>query len=135
LTFAKFVNGALESVKIIEANDTESYRLSLSDADVMRGRALLEEISSSSSEEGKIRSLHAFAYPLLSTDSEERAGETKWEDPLQSFLAILFLRPDGNFAPARGVTQSLSHFKYAIRNCNFYEAYNNRHQFGGNLTK
>jgi hypothetical protein len=135
LTFAKFILAALISAQIVKDKDTNSYKLPLSDSDVERGFAFMEVLNNPSSWEEKISKLHGFSYPLLSNNSEERPGTTKWEDPLQSFLPVLFLQSDGNFTSARGATPSLSHLKYALKNNTFYEAYDKMDMFGGNLTK
>jgi hypothetical protein len=134
-THAKFIHASLISALTIKAGDTDGYRLPLSDGDVEQGLALVEELKCSSSDEEKLAKLHAFSYSLLSTNSEERPGTTKWEDPLQCFLALLFLRQDGSFAPARGVSPNLSHCKYILRHNSFYEAYDKRHLFKGDLSK
>jgi hypothetical protein len=134
-TYAKFIYSAIRSAQLIQDGDTDSFKLPMSPQDVERGLALLEELDVPSPEEDKILKLHSFSFPLLSACPEEGHRATKWEDPLQAFLAILFVRIDGNFAPPRGVTPRLSHCKYILRNNTFYQAYMQRSSFGGDLTK
>jgi len=60
---------------------------------------------------------------------------SKWDDPIERFIAVYSLQPDGNFRQAQQVTGVFAMFHYHIRGAIFYEGYSKIDNFGGNLYK
>jgi hypothetical protein len=122
---AKFIHGTLLSME----GQPDDYRIAVPDGHEDLGRALQMSLD----EGGKDRicsACHNFIFPLLSAANKG----SKWEDALQSFLPILFLRSDGNFQSAREITPHLARWKYICRCVVLFEAKAQVANFAGDLT-
>jgi hypothetical protein len=63
------------------------------------------------------RLIKPFLYPRLST------SHSRWDDPLECFIALLSLSQAGNFKAAEDMTQPFAHLRYHMRSTIFYEAH------------
>ena len=82
-----------------------------------------------------VLSLHLLVKPFLYPRAPA-ASHSRWDDPLECFIALFSLSPEGHFKAAEIMTQPFAHLLYLIRSAIFYEA---NHQFttnnpGRNLT-
>jgi hypothetical protein len=64
--------------------------------------------------------IRPFLYPLPRSGAAA-AVPSKWDHPIERFMAVYSLRPDGNFRQAKGVTQMFATFHYHIRGAILYE--------------
>jgi hypothetical protein len=74
-----------------------------------------------------ILSFHHFIKPFLYPRSAD--SHSRWDDPLECFIALFSLSQEGHFKGAEVMTQPFAHLFYLIRSAIFYEAY---HQFTNN---
>ena len=79
--------------------------------------------------------VQSIVYPRARTDTTLRHTPSKWDDPIERFIAINSLQPDGNFRPARLVTQVFVIFHYHIRGAILYEGYSRLDEFEGDIYK
>jgi hypothetical protein len=98
------------------------YSFPLTDNDKLRARKLMQHLEQNDNGEKTRDSFHQFIkpflYPLLESQSHSR-----WDDPVECFMAVYCLNEDGNFKPARNTSQLFTHLKYHTRGAIFYEGF------------
>jgi len=117
-------------------DDTLPYQFPLSDDDRERGRKLIDELKLTS-DECPIATFHSFILPLLYPRDLQAADRdySKWNEPLEGFMALHNLQEDGNFKPPHLVTQLFAHLHYHIRGTMLYEGVRTVENFGNNIYK
>ena len=68
-----------------------------------------------------------FLYPLPSS------SHSRWDDPLECFIALFSLSKTGNFKAAEDMTQPFAHLHYLMRSAIFYEAHRRWRNSEGDL--
>ena len=67
-----------------------------------------------------IDSFHLLVKPLLYP--HKSTSHSRWDDPLECFVALLSLSQEGNFKGAEEMSQPLAQLHYLMRSAIFYEA-------------
>jgi hypothetical protein len=119
----------------IEADDS-IYKFPLTVEDHTRGRLLVEKLREHPDKE-HVGAFHAFILPLLYA-RDLLAGDmdySKWNEPLEGFMALHNLQEDGNFKPPHQVTQLFAQLHYHIRGAMLYEGAIKVADFGQNIYK
>lgn len=73
------------------------------------------------------RFIKPFLYPFAG------GSGSRWDDPLECFIALYALDEDGTFRSADGMSQPFAHLQYLIRCGIFYEARLRVRESGGEL--
>ena len=107
-------------------NSEEEYRLSLNEHQVELAHILLDALHN---REKDIGTIHKLFYSFMAPPAEDRPF-SKWNDPLQCFLAVTNLREDGTFEPAPTLTAELCRWEYNMRGTGLYEAVTEGNGFG-----
>jgi hypothetical protein len=74
-----------------------------------------------------------FCVPEITWDSNK--DYSKWNEPLEGFMALHNLQEDGNFKPLSMVTQLFAHLYYHIRGAMLYEGITTFGDFEKNVCK
>jgi hypothetical protein len=113
------------------------YQFPLSEDDRERGRKLIEALKSPAKEDLPIATFHSFILPLFYPRDLQAADMdySKWNEPLEGFMALHNLQEDGNFKPPHMVTQLFAHLHYHIRGTMLYEGVRTVEDFGNNIYK
>jgi len=72
--------------------------------------------------------LKPFLYPRSST------SHSRWDDPLECFIALFSLSRKGNFKAAEEISQPLASLHYLMRSAIFYEAFSQWNDSTGDMT-
>jgi hypothetical protein len=118
----------------LDTHDSSSYSFPLTEDDRSRGRTLIEKLKS---KESCLSTFHSFILPLLyARDLQASENDySKWNEPLEGFMALHNLQEDGNFKPPHQVTQLFAHLHYHIRGTMLYEGDRTVKDFGNNIYK
>lgn len=126
---------ALAILLTLEGNPS-SYEFTLTDGDRMRASDLVEELKSNR-EPRDIGIFHSFIMPFLYGRDPQASDEdySKWNEPVEGFMALHNLQEDGNFKPPNQVTQLFAQLHYHIRGAMLYEGIRTADDFGSNVYK
>jgi hypothetical protein len=136
----KFTYGVFSSCK----KHSSGYSLPLSEDDKIRA-AKLQAVLKSQSENDEdddgdgvricgsevVDEFHRFIKPFLYPFAG--ASGSRWDDPLECFIALYALNEDGTFRSADGMTPPFAHFQYHMRCAMYYEAQLRVRESGGEL--
>jgi hypothetical protein len=107
------------------------YQFPLTDTERRAGFRLLNILNGEPGD--ALVAFHDFVFPFLAGRDDphtlDHAEYSKWNEVIECFLAIISLKPDGNFKQARDVTQVFAKLEYACRGAVLYEALKNRMNF------
>jgi hypothetical protein len=78
---------------------------------------------------------HEFIFPVLSARSIDGHSYSKWEEPLECWLAIHCLSDDGSFLPPSDITQVLAKMEYHCRSSVLYQSIKNVGQFNNDISE
>jgi hypothetical protein len=113
------------------------YKFPLTNIEEQAGLQLLSILSGGLGD--PIVAFHNFIFPFLAGRDDahllNHPNYSKWDEIIECFLAILSLKPDGNFKKAKDVTQVFAKLEYACRGAILYEALRNRMDFENNPYK
>jgi hypothetical protein len=109
----------------------DDYKIPVPDSQESLRDSLLTQLNDSD-KQGRVDALHNFLFPLLSPGLDKHRG-LQWMDPVQAYLPLEFLRPDGNFLAAKAITPFLAQWKYVCRSAVLYQAVKEREHFNGAL--
>ena len=82
--------------------------------------------------EDLIDSFHHLLKPFLYPRSS--ASHSRWDDPLECFIALFSLSRKGNFKAAEEISQPLASLHYLMRSAIFYEALSQWNNSTGDMT-
>ena len=116
--------------------DDDFYQLPITEEDRGRGMALIERLRAEPSKSHEPL-FHSFILPILYGRDLQASDKdyTKWNDPLEGYMALHNLQEDGNFKPVYMVTQLFAQLHYHIRGAMVYEADRTVKDFGNNIYK
>jgi len=129
----KFTYGVFSSCK----EHSSGYSLPLSEEDKIRAVKLQATLKNQidNDEGGEVREVvdefHHFIKPFLYPFAG--GSGSRWDDPLECFIALYALNEDGTFKSADGMTQPFAHLQYLMRCAIFYEAGLRVRESGGEL--
>jgi hypothetical protein len=113
-----------------------SYTFPITESDKTRGLELINKLELNPTT-NHVAAFHSFILPilygrdLLASDNDY----SKWNEPLEGFMALHNLQEDGNFKPPHTTTQLFAQLHYHIRGAMLYEAVRTVEDFGKNLYK
>jgi len=112
------------------------YEFPITKDDIERGNTLVEKLKA---DPGKphVSEFHSFILPILyGRDLQASDNDySKWNEPIEGFMALHNLQEDGNFKPPNLVTQLFAHLHYHIRGAMLYEGERTVKDFGNNIYK
>ena len=116
--------------------EEHEYQFPITDADWERGTALIKVLKAEPTK-SHVPLFHSFILPILYGRDLMTIEDdyTKWNEPLEGFIALHNLQEDGNFKPPNMVTQLFVHLHYHICGAMLYEGYWMVKDFGNNIYK
>lgn len=117
-------------------NSDFPYQYPLSQGDRERGLALIRKLKVVPDKE-HVQDFHSFILPILYARKPPIGAVeySKWNEPMECFLAHHNLQEDGNFKPPHQVTQLFAQLHYHIRGAMLYEGHRTIGDFDDNLYK
>ena len=111
-----------------------SYEFLLAEGDRTRGLDLIAKLKSDPTKV-HVSAFHAFLLPILYARDMQNDGKdySKWNEPLEGFMALHNLQDDGNFKPPHLVPQLFAQLHYHIRGAMLYEGIRRIDDFGKNV--
>jgi hypothetical protein len=115
---------------------TFEYEFPITEADRARGRTLIQRLKGNPNT-SDVSAFHSFILPILyARDLEASENDySKWNEPVEGFMALHNLQEDGNFKPPPLVTQLFAQLHYHIRGIMLYEGDRTVKDFGNNIYK
>lgn len=126
-------------LRLQEATPTTSCPIDLSKEQKKHLDALAKELNAPGADNAALTlPIHNLAFSLLraangrgndghgdgaEADPHGLGGADSWMHPLQRFLAIEHLQPDGRFSEAQNVSHNLSSWTFVIRAVIFYQIF------------
>jgi hypothetical protein len=119
--YSGLLHKLVRAVLLTVEGHPSGYRFPLTDESKTAAHEFLICVDGGLDEQTCINALHKLVYPFFS--AREESGEySKWDEVLECFLAILFLKQDGNFEDPCNVTQGFAICKYLCRSSTLFEA-------------
>jgi hypothetical protein len=101
------------------------------DDDEIEGVKRADNKKSAVTPDDLIASFHRLVKPFL--NPQPPTSHSRWDDPLECFIALVSLSETGNFKAAEDMTLPFAHLHYLMRSAIFYEAHHRWRNSAGDL--
>jgi hypothetical protein len=117
-------------------NSEFPYQFPLTEDDRLRGKELIQKLKVATNLD-LVNDFHSFILLILYARKHSINNEeySKWNKPMECFMALHNLQEDSNFKPPHLVTQFFAHLYYHIRGAMLYEDHKTIGDFDHNLYK
>jgi hypothetical protein len=136
--YAKLLHQFARAIAItVDGHHPSGYQFSLNSSDLNHLDALQETLTNSNPKDA-VEAFHKFIKPILyprESDPESGGSTSKWDHPVECFIALFALRPDGVFKEANNLTGLFAILHYHIRCAIFYESLITVQDFNNDILK